>query len=110
MPLVAHICENLDRRAPTGQLNALIRDAVMAHPAPISGGKALRIFYAAQVAAHPPLFIMHCNDPDLVQPSYRRFLEHTIREAYDFEGVPLTIEFRPRRSEEREEAPWPTPS
>ncbi|HUY11516.1 MAG TPA: ribosome biogenesis GTPase Der, partial [Candidatus Dormibacteraeota bacterium] len=78
MPLVAHVCENLDRRAPTGQLNALIRDAVMAHPAPISGGKVLRIFYAAQVASHPPLFIMHCNDPDLVQPSYRRFLEHTI--------------------------------
>ncbi len=110
MPLVAHVCENLDRRAPTGQLNALIRDAVMAHPAPISGGKALRIFYAAQVAAHPPLFIMHCNDPDLVQPSYRRFLEHTIREAYDFEGVPVTIEFRPRRSEEREETTWPTQS
>ena len=29
-----------------------------------------------------------------MQPSYKRFLENTIRQHYDFEGVPLTLEFR----------------
>ncbi len=100
MPLVMRVRANLDRRIPTPQLNAIVRDAVYAHPAPGHQGKPLRIYYAAQVATHPPLFIFHCNDPNLVGSSYKRFLENTIRSAFDFEGVPLTLEFRARRDED----------
>ncbi|MBV8363954.1 MAG: ribosome biogenesis GTPase Der, partial [Candidatus Eremiobacteraeota bacterium] len=60
----------------------------------------LKIFYSAQPSVHPPLFVFHCNDPDLVRPDYERFIENTIRRSFDFEGVPLTLEFR-RRGEER---------
>ena len=59
--------------------------------------EVLRIFYAAQVATHPPRFLFHCNDPDLVQSHYKRFLENVIRRHFDFTGVPLSLEFRPRR-------------
>jgi GTP-binding protein len=100
MPLVLEVAENLDRRVPTPRLNAVIRDAVMAHPPPIASGKPLRIYYGSQPGTHPPLFIFHCNDPELVTSSYRRFLENTLRTNFDFEGVPLTLEFRERRSEE----------
>jgi GTP-binding protein len=103
MPLVAHIAENLDRRIPTAQLNSVIRDAMLAHPAPALKGKLFKIYYGSQPATHPPLFVFHCNDPDLLQPHYKRFLENVIREHFDFEGVPLTLEFRPRR--EQDEAP-----
>jgi GTP-binding protein len=97
MPIVDRVAENLDRRIPTAQLNAIVRDAVLAHPAPAIGGKLFKIYYAAQPATHPPLFIFHCNDPDLVQSHYVRFLENVIRQSFNFEGVPLTLEFRPRR-------------
>jgi GTP-binding protein len=97
MPVIAGVAENLDRRLPTSQLNTLIRDAVLAHPPAFSSGKVLRIFYAAQVATHPPRFLFHCNDPDLVQSHYKRFLENVIRRHFDFTGVPLILEFRPRR-------------
>jgi len=100
MPNVLRVAENLDRRIPTPQLNDVIRDAVLAHPPPIAAGRPLRIFYTSQPGTHPPLFVMHCNDPDLVTPAYRRFLEHTLRANFDFTGVPLTIEFRERRREE----------
>jgi GTP-binding protein len=99
MPLVMRVAENLDRRVPTPQLNGIVRDAVYAHPAPMRGGKPLRVYYTAQVATHPPLFIFHCNDPDLVTSGYRRFLENTLRSNFDFEGVPLGLEFRARREE-----------
>ncbi len=102
MPIVSKVAENLDRRIPTAQLNALIRDAVLAHPAPAIGGKLFKVYYATQPAVHPPVFIFSCNDPDLVQSSYKRFLENTIRQHHDFEGVPLTLEFRPRRESENE--------
>jgi GTP-binding protein len=102
MPVVSEVAENLDRRIPTAQLNSIVRRAVLAHPPPGHAGKVLRIYYAAQPGTHPPLFVFHCNDPDLVQPHYKRFLENTLRQHFDFQGVPLTLQFRPRtRDDER---------
>ncbi len=100
MPLVMRVGANLDRRVPTAKLNALIRDATLAHPPPSPGGAMFKIFYCSQPASHPPLFVFHCNDPDLLQNSYKRFLENVIRQNFDFEGVCLTLEFRNRRHTE----------
>jgi GTP-binding protein len=104
MPLVMKVANNLDRRVPTPQLNAVVRDAVYAHAPPNRSGRPLRIYYAVQVATHPPLFIFHCNDPDLATTSYKRFLENTLRANFDFEGVPLNLEFRGRRDEDPAES------
>jgi GTP-binding protein len=100
MPVINHVAENLNRRIATAPLNAVIRDAVMAHPASAIKGKLFKVYYAAQPATHPPLFVFHCNDPDLLQSHYKRFLENIIRQHFDFEGVPITLEFRPRREQQ----------
>lgn len=96
MPVVSSVAANLERRIPTGRLNAIVRDATLAHPPPMAGGKAFKIFYCSQVATRPPLFVFHCNDPELVRPSYQRFLENVLRAADDWTGVPLTFDFRRR--------------
>ncbi|MGR4064759.1 MAG: ribosome biogenesis GTPase Der [Vulcanimicrobiaceae bacterium] len=103
MPIVKRVADNLDRRIPTAQLNGVVRDAVLAHPAPATHGRLFKVYYAAQPATHPPIFVFHCNDPDLLQTSYKRFLENILRQNFDFEGVPLTLEFRARRELERAE-------
>lgn len=99
MPIVEKVAENLDRRIPTAKLNAVVRDAVLAHPPPITSGKPLKLLYCSQPQTRPPLFVFHVNDPELVPSSYRRFIENTLRSEFDFEGVPLTFEFRSRRDE-----------
>jgi len=99
MPVVTTVAGNLERRVATGRLNAIVRDALLAHPPPMAGGKALKIFYCSQVATRPPLFVFHCNDPELVRPSYQRFLENVLRTADDWTGVPLTFDFRRRSGE-----------
>lgn len=104
MPTVERVAENLDRRVPTAKLNQVVRDAVLAHPPPITSGKPLKIFYCSQPQTHPPLFVFHVNDPELVPSSYRRFIQNTLRAEFDFEGVPLTFEFRSRRGEDEESA------
>ena len=73
---------------------------------PRSAEGSSRCTTSSQPATHPPLFVFSCNDPDLLQSHYRRFLENVIRQHFDFEGVPLTLEFRPRRedAERRERA------
>jgi len=100
MPLVMKVASNLDRRVPTAQLNSVVRDATLAHPAPAVGGKPFKIYYASQPGTHPPVFVFICNDPELVQSSYKRFLENIIRQNFDFTGVPLTLDFRARRRDE----------
>lgn len=100
MPIVERVAANLDKRVATPELNAAIRKAVLAHPPAAAAGRLPRIYYVSQPGTHPPIFVFHCNDPDLVQTHYKRFLENTIRQHFDFEGVPLTLEFRPRRENE----------
>jgi GTP-binding protein len=102
MPIVNHVAENLDRRIPTAQLNTVIRSAVLAHPASAIGGKLFKVYYVSQPGTHPPVFVFSCNDPDLLQQHYKRFLENVIREHFDFEGVPISLEFRPRRDDDEE--------
>jgi len=97
LPLVDRVAANLDRRIATAPLNQTLRNAVLAHPAPAVGGRLFKVYYVTQPAVHPPVFVFSCNDPDLLQSHYRRFLENVIRQHFDFEGVPLTLEFRRRR-------------
>lgn len=97
MPIVNKVAENLNRRVPTAKLNSVVRDAVLAHPPPIHSDRVLKIYFCQQPQTHPPLFIFHCNDPDLVHTSYKRFIENVLRTNFDFEGVPLTLDFRERR-------------
>ncbi len=100
LPVVDRVAENLQRRIPTARLNAVVRAAVLAHPAPSSGGRVLKIFYATQPAVNPPLFVFVCTDPEKVPTHYKRFLENVLRQEFDFEGVPLTFQFRPRSAGE----------
>jgi GTP-binding protein len=97
LPLVERVAANLNRRVATAPLNTAIRNAVLAHPAPATGGRLFKVYYVSQPAVHPPVFVFSCNDPDLLQAHYRRFLENVIRQHFEFEGVPLTLEFRRRR-------------
>jgi GTP-binding protein len=40
------------------------------------------------------MFTFFCNEPQLVQESYKRFLANRLREHFGFEGVPLTLVFK----------------
>jgi GTP-binding protein len=77
-------------RVATGQLNRLISDAVFARPY-TTKGRALKIYYATQVAARPPTFVLFVNDPELLHFSYERYLANKIREAFPLAGTPIRI-------------------
>jgi len=94
--LVASAREARRRRVPTGELTALLRRAVAGHVPQTSKGKRLRFFFATQAGVDPPTFVLFVNEPRIVHFSFRRFLERTIREAYDFEGTAIRLRFRGR--------------
>lgn len=49
--------------------------------------------YAHQGGSNPPIIVVHGNAVDQVTDSYRRYLEHTFREAFKLQGTPLRIQF-----------------
>lgn len=99
LPLAERVVENSRRRIPTNVLNEVIADTQVTTPAPARNGKRFRIYYATQVSVQPPTFVLSCNDPKLMHFTYERFIENSLREAFDFEGTPIHIIARKKVSE-----------
>jgi GTPase len=96
LPMAMQIAVQRNMRIPTSELNRILREAIMAHPAPSRRGKPLKFLYATQAETAPPTFILFVNDKELVHFSYERFLENRIREVYPFTGTPIRLFFRSR--------------
>ncbi|HET7093578.1 MAG TPA: ribosome biogenesis GTPase Der [Thermomicrobiales bacterium] len=90
------VVEERQRRVPTAALNAMLRDAVAAHPPPSKPGKWLRFYYVTQADVSPPTFVFFCNEPAGIHFSYRRYLENRLRETFGFTGTPIRMSFRGR--------------
>ena len=86
-------------RIPTGELNDIVREAMLRHAPATKQPRPLKIFLAQQVRVDPPTFLFHVNDTRLVHFSYERYLENQIRRHYPFTGTPIRLSFRPRDEE-----------
>ncbi|MEM7412886.1 MAG: ribosome biogenesis GTPase Der [Myxococcota bacterium] len=104
-PRLAALRAAAERRVPTAELNRWLEQAVARHePAMAQRGtrrRPLKFFYATQTSVRPPTFTLFCTEPEAVQPSYRRFLENRLREAFDFAGTPIRIRLRARSEKAR---------
>ena len=59
--------------------------------------RPIRFFYGTQTGEAPPTFLLFCTDPSAVRPAYRRYLEHSLRDRFGLDGVPLRLRLRSRR-------------
>jgi GTPase len=82
------------RRIETSELNEAMLPEIEQYPPKSSTPKHIKIKYVSQVKTKPPMFAFFCNEPKLVQESYRRFLGNKLREHFGFSGVPFTIVFK----------------
>ncbi|NTU91473.1 MAG: ribosome biogenesis GTPase Der [Chlorobiaceae bacterium] len=89
----AEIAGNRRQKISTSALNRFLQEAIaMRHPSTKSG-KELKIKYMTQIDATHPVFAFFCNDPELLENNFRRFLEKRLRESFTLEGVPITMKF-----------------
>ena len=94
LDLARQVYENANRRVSIGELNDLIMDATRVSEPPSYNGRRIRFFYTTQAKTVPPTFIFFVNDENLMHFSYERYLENTIRGAYDFSGTPIRLVLR----------------
>jgi GTPase len=98
--LVAEAVDLADRSREwirTTELNRFLSDLQAARQPPAVRGKRLRMYYMAQFETGPPRFAIQVNDRKLITRDYAYFLENRLRERYHLEGIPLVIDFKPRR-------------
>ena len=94
------VYQNANRRIPTGTLNDLLSNAILANEPPYRNGRRLKISYITQVSVNPPTFLLFCNDATLMHFSYLRYLENRFREAVDFTGTPIKLVTRSKGEKE----------
>ena len=77
-------------RIPTRKVNQVIRAAQVAQSAPDGG----RVLYATQGATDPPTFTLFVNKE--LPRTYLRYLERSLREAFDMGNTPIKMRVRRR--------------
>ena len=82
----------------TSELNDLLAQIREGGHTRSEKGRRLKIQYATQTGAKPPVFTFWCNAPDLVDDNFERFLENRLRARFDLTGTPVRLKFR-RKSE-----------
>ena len=91
LPYIEKVYENASRRISTGLLNEMLIDATRINEPPSKNGKRLKIFFITQIASNPPTFVLKVNDPLLMHFSYKRYIENSLRNTFDFEGTPIKL-------------------
>ncbi len=80
-------------RISTGELNRFLGELREARQAPSRDRKRLNLLYGTQVSTRPPRFRFFVNDPGLVTRDYGYWVENQVRERFELEGVPVSIDF-----------------
>jgi GTPase len=87
LPAIFEASDAYHHRIPTGALNRAIRDLQARHPGP-----SARIRYAVQGAIDPPTFTLFVSGR--LPQTYLRYVERSIREAFELGPTPIKIRVR----------------
>jgi GTP-binding protein len=82
--------EAYQTRIPTAKVNTALRKAQSLQPAPAGA----RVLYATQGATDPPTFVLFVNKT--LPRTYIRYLERSLREAFNLGATPVKMRVRTR--------------
>jgi GTPase len=102
---VVNLAQNLYKQAgvrvSTGELNRVLRYALEQQAPPLRQNRRAKVFYATQVATHPPTIVLFTNGPELFDNTYLRYLVKILRDHLSFLDVPIKLYVRQKSSSPR---------
>jgi GTP-binding protein len=90
---VAALFEKHTTRIPTPELNRFVAELRASREPPSRAGKRLNLLYATQTGVRPPRFRCFVNDPGLITRDYGYWVENRLRDRFEMQGVPVSIDF-----------------
>jgi GTP-binding protein len=81
------------KRIPTPELNRAIEELRAKREPPQKHGRRLNLLYATQIHQRPPRLRIFVNDPSLITRDYAYWVENSLRDRFEMEGVPVSIDF-----------------
>lgn len=79
-------------RVSTAQLNRWLEGMLIDHPPPLTKGKRpIKLKYMTQIKTRPPSFALFATRKDKLPESYRRYLIHGLREAFELRATPIRL-------------------
>jgi GTP-binding protein len=106
---VLDLAQNLHKQAglrvSTGDLNRVLKQALLDQSPAIRQNRLPKIYYATQVSSNPPTIVLFTNGPQLFDKTYQRYLLKTLRDHFRFQDVPIKLYLRARTREAAEAPP-----
>jgi GTP-binding protein len=90
---VEGLYEKHTRRIPTPELNRFLRQLREERQPPSRNRRRLNLLYGTQIQTRPPRLRAFVNDPGLITRDYAYWVENRIRDRFDLQGVPVSIDF-----------------
>lgn len=84
-------------RVSTGDLNRVVREAVLKNPPPMRQNRRAKVFYATQAATNPPTIVLFTNGPELFDNTYLRYLLGVFRDQLPFPEVTIRLDVRRKK-------------
>lgn len=95
--LANDIHQRRQTKLPTPKLNTLLKSLTVKHPPAGLKNRQPKLNYVTQTGSEPPTFTFFCSQAAFLHFSYKRYLENGLREAFDFTGTPIKLEFKDKR-------------
>ena len=96
---VLTVYEEFNKRITTSKINRFLEDAVNNNPPPQKHHHRVRLNFMTQARIRPPTFVIWGNSPEAIPPSYKRYLENSLRRYFGFRGSPIRIHLRKKRKQ-----------
>ncbi len=77
----------------TAQLTAALQKAVEKHQPPLVKGRRIKLRYAHMGSHNPFIVVIHGKQVNALPGSYKTYLSHYFRRAFDLQGIPVLIQF-----------------
>ncbi len=98
---LVEINDNFSQRISTSKVNEVIEMAMRRHTLPSMHGQRIRLYFATQYETRPPKIALVMNKPKGLHFTYRRYLTNKMREAFNFEGVPILFKAKAKKERKR---------
>ena len=97
--LAMQIDDRRKQQFKTSELNKILQECVANHPPAGLKNTHPRLRYMVQTDTSPAWFVIFGSHLKLLHWGYKRYLEHMMREKYDFVGTPIMFSFREEKKD-----------